>query len=182
MKTYSGEIEIPAKRQIVWGFVTDPEKVGYCLPDVLSLDVIDPNHFHARVRVGMGPIRGAFQFSNSLTVEEEGSSATMSIKGGGMGSGVQMEARMELHDTEYQGTLMKWSTDVTVNGPIATIGGRLMDGQARKITAQVFDNIQKEIMKMTETQEDTTECAADEAADEIATTAAEEEKTESEKE
>ncbi|UYZ11645.1 carbon monoxide dehydrogenase subunit G [Brevibacillus sp. WF146] len=149
MKTYSGDFTIPVSRDMVWNFLMDPHKVGPCLPDLLSMDVSDNHHFRAKVRVGVGPIRGAFDLANSITVEEEGKSASMSVKGGGMGSGVDMNANMRLEDLEEeQGTLLKWTCDVVVSGPIATIGGRLIDGQARKITEQVFENIRNALVSL----------------------------------
>src|SRR5882762_6823900 len=33
----SGEEKIPASAETVWAFVTDPEKVGYCFPDVVDV-------------------------------------------------------------------------------------------------------------------------------------------------
>jgi carbon monoxide dehydrogenase subunit G len=66
-----------------------------------------------------------------------------------MGSGVDMSAKMFLEDLEdQQGTLLKWTCDVVVSGPIATIGGRLIDGQARKITEQVFENIRNALISL----------------------------------
>ena len=35
----------------VWAFVTDPDKVGHCLPDVKEVTVVDPTHFDAVVGV-----------------------------------------------------------------------------------------------------------------------------------
>jgi carbon monoxide dehydrogenase subunit G len=134
---------------MVWNFLMDPHKVGPCLPDLLNLDVSDNNNFRAKVRVGLGPIRGAFDLANSLTVEEPGKSAFMSVKGGGMGSGIEMSAKMFVEDLEdQQGTSLKWTCDVVVSGPIATIGGRLIDGQARKITEQVFENIRNALISL----------------------------------
>ncbi len=149
MKNYSGDFTIPVSREMVWNFLMDPHKVGPCLPDLLNMDVSDNQNFRAKVRVGVGPIRGAFDLATSITVEEPGKSASMSIKGGGMGSGVDMSAKMSLEDLEdQQSTLLKWSCDVVVSGPIATIGGRLIDGQARKITEQVFENIRHALISL----------------------------------
>ncbi|WP_126426906.1 CoxG family protein [Brevibacillus marinus] len=147
MKNYSGDFTIPVSREMVWDFLMDPHKVGPCLPDLLSMDVTDKQNFRAKVRVGLGPVRGAFDLATTITIEEPGRSASMSVKGGGMGSGVDMSAKMFLEDLEDQeGTLLKWTCDVVVSGPIATIGGRLIDGQARKITEQVFENIRNALI------------------------------------
>ena len=50
----------------MWAFVTDPEKVGHCLPDVVEVTVHDPTHFEAVVQVGVGPVRGKFKFKFEL--------------------------------------------------------------------------------------------------------------------
>ncbi|MEB3101397.1 SRPBCC family protein [Ferviditalea candida] len=151
MRKYSGDFAIPVSREVVWEFLIDPNKVGHCLPDLLELEIKDQTHFDAKVRVGLGPVRGAFSLSNSLTVTEPGVSAVMTSKGGGMGSGMNMNAVMSLEDIEGgKGTLLKWSCDVVVSGPIATIGGRLIDGQARKVTEQVFENIRTAVVELSE--------------------------------
>jgi hypothetical protein len=149
LKNYSGDFTIPVSREMVWNFIMDPHKVGPCLPDLLKMDVSDNFNFRAKVRVGLGPVRGSFDLDTVLTVEEPEKSASMSVKGGGMGSGINMSAKLILEDLEdQQGTLLKWTCDVVVSGPIATIGGRLIDGQARKITQQVFENIQNALVSL----------------------------------
>lgn len=171
MRNYNGEYQIPASREIVWGFLTDPNKVGQCLPDVLELDVLDQNSFTATVRVGVGPIRGKFKLTNSLTVVEEGYSSSMSVKGGGMGSGLDMSAKMDIEELGPESILLKWSSDVVVSGPIATIGGRLIDGQARKVTEQVFENIRTEVVKLaTELKEDSAVNEDSSGTEEVAAT------------
>ena len=59
---YTGEEQIPADKATVWTFVTDPDRVGRCLPDVVDVTVHDPTHFDAVVKVGVGPVRGKFKF------------------------------------------------------------------------------------------------------------------------
>ena len=63
---YSGEEKIPAGVDTVWAFVTDPEKVGRCFPDVVDVTVQDPTHFEAVVKVGVGPVRGKFKMKVEL--------------------------------------------------------------------------------------------------------------------
>src|SRR5436189_6127864 len=65
-REYSGEEQITASRDKVWSFVTDPEKVGRCFPDVVDVAVQDPTHFDAVVHVGVGPVRGKFKLKVEL--------------------------------------------------------------------------------------------------------------------
>lgn len=147
MRTYQGEFTIEQPRDKVWAFVTDPHKMGPCIPDLIELNVESETRFRTLVKVGVGPIRGKFDLTSELTVTEPGSAAALSIRGGGMGSGVDMKAEMQLTDVE-DGTRLTWKCDVVVSGPIASLGGRLIDGEARKITEKVFANLKEALMNV----------------------------------
>ncbi|GAB7387438.1 hypothetical protein BSNK01_12740 [Bacillaceae bacterium] len=145
MRVYQGEFTIEQPREKVWAFVTDPNKMATCIPDLIELNVESETRFRTLVKVGVGPIRGKFDLNCELSVVEPGSSASMSIRGGGMGSGVDMKAEMTLGDVEG-GTELKWRCEAVVSGPIASIGGRLIDGEARKITEKVFTNLKNALI------------------------------------
>ncbi len=147
MRTYQGEFTIDQPREKVWNFVTDPNKMGTCIPDLIELNVESENKFRTLVKVGVGPIRGKFDMTSELTVVQEGSTATLSIRGGGMGSMVDMKAEMELSDADG-GTLLKWRCDAQISGPIASLGGRLIDNEARKITEKVFNNLKNALASL----------------------------------
>ncbi|MBE3595660.1 MAG: carbon monoxide dehydrogenase subunit G [Hydrogenibacillus sp.] len=140
MRTYEGEFTIEQPREKVWDFITDANKVGPCVPDLIELNVENANRFSSRVKVGVGPIRGKFDLAVELSEVEPGSVMAMTVKGGGMGSGVDMKAEATLSDVEG-GTLLKWRADTSISGPIASLGGRLIDNEARKIIEKVFANL-----------------------------------------
>src|SRR5690625_4147949 len=107
MLNYGGEYTVKLPRDEVWTFITDANKVGPCMPDLLELDVASEKAFRAIVRVGVGPIRGKFDLKGELNVVEPESVMALPIKGGGMGSGVEMNAEVSLRDVE-EGTLLNW--------------------------------------------------------------------------
>jgi carbon monoxide dehydrogenase subunit G len=176
MRTYQGEFTIEKPRRQVWAFVTDPHRMGPCIPDLIELNVESENRFRTLVKVGIGPVRGKFDLTSELTVEEPGRTASLSIRGGGMGSGVDMKAAMELSDTSG-GTILKWRCDTVISGPIASLGGRLIDGEARKITEKVFANLKAALLSAADEDvaEEAPAAEGDEsAADEAAAAEAEE--------
>ena len=87
---HSGEEKIPASVDTVWAFVTDPEKVGRCLPDVVDVTVQDPTHFEAVVQVGVGPVRGKFKLKMELLPDPGPRHIDMKMSGGGFGSAVDL--------------------------------------------------------------------------------------------
>ena len=63
---YEGSEKIAVPASDVWTFMSSPEKVAACLPDVISTTVPDANHFTTVLKVGVGPVRGNFTFQIAL--------------------------------------------------------------------------------------------------------------------
>jgi len=142
---YSGEEKIPAGSETVWAFVTDPEKVGRCFPDVVDVTVQDPTHLEAVVKVGVGPVRGKFKVKVELIPDPSRHHLDMKMSGGGFGSAVDLTASADLVDAGDSTTLLKWSGQAVPRGPIAAVGGRVLDAQAQKLIAQAFANVRQQL-------------------------------------
>lgn len=142
---HTGEEKVPASPDAVWAFVTDPEKVGRCFPDVVDVTVQDPTHFDAVVNVGVGPVRGNFKMKVELLPAPSKRRIDMKISGGGFGSTVDLTAGADLVDAGDGTTLLKWSGQAEARGPIAAVGGRVLDAQAQKLIAQAFGNVRKQL-------------------------------------
>ena len=93
---YNGEEHIPVGRDKVWTFVTDPEKVGRCFPEVVEVAVQDQTHFDAVVQVGVGPVQGKFKLKVELMPDAAKRRLDMKISGGGFGSAVDMTAGADI--------------------------------------------------------------------------------------
>jgi carbon monoxide dehydrogenase subunit G len=142
---YSGEEAIPASEATVWSFVTDPGKVGRCLPEVLEVDVKDPTHFDAVVQVAVGPVRGKFKLKVELLPDAAARRIGMKISGGGFGSAVDLTAGADVVPAGADATALKWSGQAIARGPVAAVGGRVLDAQAQKMIAQAFANVRRQL-------------------------------------
>jgi uncharacterized protein len=142
---YTGEEKIPAGLDAVWAFVTDPEKVGHCFPEVVGVTVQDSTHFDAVVKVGVGPVRGNFKMKVELLPASSKRRIDMKMSGGGFGSTVDLTSGADLVDAGGGTTLLKWSGQAEARGPVAAVGGRVLDAQAQKLIAQAFGNVRKQL-------------------------------------
>lgn len=140
---YEGEVEIPAALDEVWGFLTDPHRVSRCVPDLQQLEVHGDDRFDAVVKVGVGPVRGPFRLQIQMSRDDSEKSASMVIRGFGMGSGVELASSMKLESPGDGKTLMRWRAEGSLSGPLASVGGRLLDSQARKTMETIFDNVRR---------------------------------------
>jgi carbon monoxide dehydrogenase subunit G len=142
---YTGEETIPADLDTVWAFVTDPEKVGRSFPDVVEVTVQDSTHFEAVVKIGVGPVRGKFKMKVELVPADSKRRIDMTMSGGGFGSTVDLTSGADLVDAGDGTTLLKWSGQAEARGPIAAVGGRVLDAQAEKLIAQAFGNVRRQL-------------------------------------
>jgi uncharacterized protein len=141
----SGEEKIAVGPDTVWTFVTDPEKVGRCFPDVVDVTVRDATHFEAVVKVGVGPVRGKFTMRVELLPAASKRHIDMKMSGGGFGSTVDLTAGADLADAGDGTTLLKWNGQAEARGPIAAVGGRVLDSEAQKLIGKAFGNVRQQL-------------------------------------
>jgi carbon monoxide dehydrogenase subunit G len=67
----------------------------------------------------------------------------MKISGGGFGSAVDMSAGADVIDAGAGTTRLKWGGEAIARGPVATVGGRVLDAQAKKLIEQAFANVRQ---------------------------------------
>jgi carbon monoxide dehydrogenase subunit G len=144
---YRGQEQVPADPATVWAFVTDAEKIGRCLPDVVDVKVIDPSHFEAVVRVGVGPVRGRFTMKFELQPDAAARRVNMKISGGGFGSAVDLTAGADVRPAAGGTTTLDWTGEAVMRGPVAAVGGRVLDAQAQKLIAQTFATVREALSK-----------------------------------
>ena len=142
---YKGQERITASPDVVWAFINDPDKVGHCLPEVIDVVVHDPTHFDSTVKVAVGPVSGRFKFKFELQPEASGRRMNMRISGGGFGSALDLTAGADLTDAGQGTTLLDWHGTAEMRGPVAAVGGRVLDAQAQKLIAQTFRTVRERL-------------------------------------
>jgi uncharacterized protein len=136
---FSGTQTIAAPIEKVWAFLVDVNNVASCAPGFQSLEVLGEEHWKAVVSVGVGAVKA--KFTLDVTRDEMQEPEHMQIKGRGKapGSAVDLTGIMNLSTVDDGGTQMDWKATVIVSGTIASVGARLMQGTAERLTGQFFD-------------------------------------------
>jgi carbon monoxide dehydrogenase subunit G len=142
---YSGSERIPASRERIWHFLTNPDSVAQCVPDVEGLEVVDPTRFKATVKAGIGPVRGKFGFDVAWQELTQPSRARMTAQGKSGSNAITVDSTMNLIECGAEATDLDWSADVVVHGMIASVGARLLDGFTKKQTEQFFGCIRSKL-------------------------------------
>jgi carbon monoxide dehydrogenase subunit G len=141
---YSGVETIPADADTVWAFITSPAAIASCMPEIRSSTVVDDRTFDAVVGIAVGPVRGTFKFHVVLEPSADRSHLGMKISGGGLGSVVDLVADADLASSGGTTTLT-WNGTATMRGPVASIGGRVIDAQAKRVIETTFANVKRRL-------------------------------------
>jgi len=143
---FAGTVEIAAPRDKVWAFVSDPLQVGGCGPGVESVERIDDTHYKASAKVGVGFISARFVGDIELIEQVAPDRAVIKVHGQAPGSAADATATMSLRDGEAANTtVMDYDADVVIAGTLASVGARLIEGTANKLTAQTFDCVKAKL-------------------------------------
>ncbi len=139
-----GKIEISAKAERIFASLSDPEFMASCIPDMQSYNVIDKDHFVAKVKVGIGIVRGTVEMKFDLREKQPPSHAKLVGDGSGAGSKMHVESVFDLA-SKGNSTEMRWAADADLSGLIAGIGGSILKGQSEKQVAQIFQNVRSKL-------------------------------------
>ncbi len=136
---FSGTQTIAAPIEKVWACLVDVNNVASCAPGFQSLEVLGEEHWKAVVAVGVGAVKA--KFTMDVTRDEMQEPDHMLIKGRGKapGSAVDLTGHMHLTTVLTGETQMDWKATVIVSGTIASVGARLLQGTAERLTSQFFD-------------------------------------------
>ncbi len=142
---FEDQLTINAPIRAVYAFFTNPHQVASCAPGFQSMEVLGPDHFKPKVGVGIGAVKATFTLDVMLTELREPEHAVVKGHGVAAGSAVDLSGAMDLVAESETVTRMNWSADVNVSGTIASVGARLMEGTARKLTAKFFDCVRQKV-------------------------------------
>ncbi len=142
---YDGSFDVPASKDKVYAFVTDPAKVTSIFPDVQDVKVVDENNFSLKAKVGISFMRGTMDVKMAIVERNPPSFAKMRAKGNGMSSTVELENTFTLEDQTSGGTHVKWAADAKVAGLMASVGSRLMDAAAAKYVEQIIGSLKEKL-------------------------------------
>lgn len=141
--TMTGEVALPADRGTVWAKLNDPGILKACIPGCQELEKTSDTSFTASVKLKVGPVGATFKGSVTLTDIDPPNGYRITGQGeGGIAGFAKGGALVSLADPPDggEGCVLRYEVEANVGGKIAQLGGRLVDGVARKTADQFFAN------------------------------------------
>ncbi|MCE3249380.1 MAG: carbon monoxide dehydrogenase [Geminicoccaceae bacterium] len=142
----TGEYRIPAPREKVWAALNDPETLKRSLPGCESLEKVSETEFVATVIAKVGPVKAKFNGNVGLTNLNPPESYTIAGEGKGGAAGfAKGSADVRLTETDANATVLVYTARADVGGKLAQLGSRLIDGTAKKMADEFFDNFRQQL-------------------------------------
>lgn len=148
---------IDAPRDLVWSAILDPEVLKQCVPGCTEMTGSAEEGFEATVVQKVGPVKATFKGQVNLSEMDAPNSVTLVGEGKGGAAGFAKGAAKVTLSEEGGGTLLVYDVEAKVGGKLAQLGSRIIDGFAKKMADQFFQNFQDAVEGPSEESEDASE-------------------------
>lgn len=141
------KIEAPASA--AWQFLQQIEAVAACMPGAEITEQIDAHNYKGKVKSKIGPATMAFDGAIEIKgIDPE--KRELRLRGSGQDTKGTSSASMDLTawvvDSAEAGCELKGQAEVSVNGKVASLGGRMMNQVADQILNQFGKNFADNVL------------------------------------
>ena len=133
---------IKASTAEVWAAILNPEVLKECIPGCTEISGSPADGFEATVTQKVGPVKATFKGAVTLSDMVEGESLRISGEGKGGPAGFAKGGAVVTMATIPEGTQLTYAVEASVGGKLAQLGSRIIDGFAKKMADQFFENLQ----------------------------------------
>ena len=136
-------IEAPPEK--VFAALTDPETLKASIPGCEEMEGSLEDGFTATVKQKVGPVSATFR--GAVKVEDVDAPRSLTLNGEGKGgpAGFAKGGAKVTLTPEDAGTRLAYDVDAKVGGKLAQLGGRVIDGVAKRMADQFFDNFKNAV-------------------------------------
>jgi carbon monoxide dehydrogenase subunit G len=140
-----GSAVLHAAPDRVWSVLTDPAVLARTIPGCLALERVGEDSYRMDVSVGVGAVKGTYAGEVHLTDQQRPTSYVMHASGAGAPGQVRATVTIELTPDGDSATVLTYSADAVVGGPVAGVGQRMITGVAKRLAGQFFSAIDAEL-------------------------------------
>ena len=146
-------IPIDGPASSAWQVLSSITEVASCMPGAEITEQVDESNFKGQVKVKAGPATA--QFKGDLEIKRlDAASRELHLVGKGAdtkgSSNAVMDLTANIRETDGGGCELVGAAEVTVNGKIASLGGRLMTSVSDQVLKQFGDNFATKVLALGE--------------------------------
>ena len=142
----AGERSFETAQQTVWEVLNDPARMAKTIPGVESFEVQDERRWRAtcNIPLGLGSLKMRIKFDK--TEDRPIEFAKLQAKGEGVGAIMSMETQFHLSSAGAE-TRMQWEADVSIAGPVGSMGQRVLQPIVQQQVANVLNALDAQVQE-----------------------------------
>jgi len=144
-----GEQRIPARREIVWKALNDPNVLQACIPGCQELTKVSETEMTATAVIKVGPVTARFQGAVTLSDLDPPKGYRITGEGQGGIAGFSKGAAVVRLEEVGDDTILHYEVAAQVGGKLAQLGGRLIDATAKQMSGAFFKPLPKRSRRST---------------------------------
>lgn len=138
-----GEVVLDAAPEAVFRVLLDPQALAKVIPGCNALEPAGENRYRADVTVGVGMIKA--RYSAEVALSELDPPRSLRLAGSGLSSvGSASGSGLVTLEAQGAGTLLRYDYAAQVSGKVAAVGSRMLEGAAKIVLNQLFEQLGKE--------------------------------------
>jgi hypothetical protein len=143
--TLKGSHTVKAPCEKVWEALNRPEILRRSTPGCKRLAVNAAGGYDTELEVGVGAIKGRFTGTIEIRDRVPGTQYLLAVSATGSTGFLNANGSVVLKE-ENGGTVIAYSGQAQVGGPIASVGQRMVEGVAKRLVVQFFRNFEEALI------------------------------------
>jgi 2-furoyl-CoA dehydrogenase large subunit len=136
----AGSVDLPATPEQVYAVLLDPDALVKVIPGCHALERIGENRYRADVTIGIGLVKARYSAQISLSDLDPPHALSLGGKGVSSLGSAEGAGRITL-EAIASGTRLSYDYSAAVSGKVAAVGGRMLEGAAKVVLRQLFEQL-----------------------------------------
>jgi len=145
--SFSGSFEFNTPIEEAFDFLTEPASIGGCIPDLEKIEILDSKSFNAKIKVGVGFVRGSFDLKCNVLELNRPLHSKISIEGSGISGKIKTQISFDLQEKSSNSTQINWTADAEISGLITGLGETILrkttEGKVQEILNKIKEKLEK---------------------------------------
>ena len=139
-----GTFTIKAERDRVWELLQDPDVLAAWIPGCEKLEPTAAHAYRGELQLGVAAIKGRYSGTVKLEDIQAPHHYKLVLDGKGRQGFIRGAGTIDLTE-QADHTVLHYSGDVQLGGPLASVGQRMLDGVAKMMLGQFFSALEAEL-------------------------------------
>ena len=142
---FSGSPDVSATRERVWNALLEPQFVAESAPGVEEVEVLSPERYNLHLGLGIAFFKLRIVMHVRMHDLQPQERASLTATGSAPGTEVEVRSHIRIEPLAPDRQRLHWEAEGEVQGALAGLGARLLEGVVRSFTEDFWNDFAKRV-------------------------------------